>query len=193
MWLDSLRLTKRQPGLPALLEFPRQPLTLLAAAPNTLCCTTRFIHASSSTQRKARRKNGIARRDTVQRLFVTASNGVGGTLQNGFGVTPNGNTYDITEGVTDELGESYPITNGDVNISQLTGGGTYSFLANEPYQAKSPVTGTLTRPGETGSYTYTWEYIPVCTGTSPSDYCGGMWTLWSIALPSGGTYTFSYD
>lgn len=135
----------------------------------------------------------ITKSNGVQKRYVTAPNGIAVTAQNPFGTTPNGNTYDISTSLVDELGESYPIGSGVTSISQLLSGGTYGFLSNEPYQAKSSVTGTLTRPGESGSYNYTWEYIPVCTGTTPSDYCGGMWTLGSIGLPDGDTYTFSYD
>lgn len=145
------------------------------------------------------------------RLIITKANNFSastiispsGTAEsNGTGqlpTTPNGNNFDINDRLVDELGESYPTQSGTTSIIYFYNNQS-NYLSYQPYQAKSPVTGTLTRSvwdGTTGQlanavYTYTWEYIPVCTGNTSTDYCGGMWVLSSLSIP-GGQYQFTYD
>ena len=121
-----------------------------------------------------------------EQTTITAPNGTAGA-------TPNGNLFDIEYNLVDELGASYPTITGVVS-SQYVGGGT------QPYTHLNNQTGTLTRQvwDSTANsvtqalYQYSWEYIPVCTGSKSTDYCGGMWALASIKLPDG-EYQFGYD
>jgi RHS repeat-associated protein len=137
----------------------------------------------------------VTKANNVQSRYITAPSGTGVNAINSadiLGSTANGNTYDLSTGLVDQLGTAYPTLAGTTYI-----GSFYStlstYLSYQPYAAKSPVTGTMTRAGTSVQYQYTWTYIPVCTGNSSTDYCGGMWVLGAISLPGGGSYTFGYD
>lgn len=140
----------------------------------------------------------IAKANGIQGRYYTHPNGTGSNSfasNDEFGSTPNGNTYDVAPGSIDQLGSPYPTQSGTLSISSFYPS-TSTYLQYQPYAAKSPVSGTLTRTTSSGGeapYQYKWIYIPVCTGTTSTDYCGGMWVLGSLTLPDGGVYTFTYD
>jgi len=133
----------------------------------------------------------VSKSNYIQSLSVTTPSGSGGT-------TPNGNYWSDSSGAHDDLGSPIPSTTGIIMGSQLYPT-TQSYVSDQPYSPTNPVTGSITRQvlvnGALGNtmYSLTWNYIPVCTGNSSTDYCGGMWALGSVALPDGGAYTFSYD
>jgi len=126
---------------------------------------------------------------------------------NPYGETPNGNYFridnDKTGAVYDELGAALLPNNPQTCPTSMAAfiQNDSAYLADQPYTPKSSITCTVTVPAWDGStnsagqaeYTYTWEYIPVSTGTAATNYQGGMWTLESLMLPDGSQYQFGYD
>jgi RHS repeat-associated protein len=125
--------------------------------------------------------------------------------------TPNGNVFIVEDPNTylwkDNLnGPLEPTVTGTCPLPVYNGS---NYLSDQPYAATPSVVCTATIPvsygannqASTAAYTYTFNYIPVCTqfigdqsgAHNLNEFCGGMWVLGSLGLPDGTSYTFNYD
>ena len=126
--------------------------------------------------------------------FASTTNGNIGSMST---VQPNGTVLTVAE--SDVPGQ------GGVDVSPGTA--CTQGYPQTPYAAQASTTCQFTfRPLNGGSgngaqFSIAYEYIPVCTAyytnsayaQSGYDFCGGIWTVQSLTLPDGSSYSFSYD